>query len=120
MKNEGSKSLDREELLNRVEHDEELAREMLLIFQANSQTSREALNAAVAARNADEVRNVAHAFRGMLANLSANPASAAAAHLEELAKEARTDELAGAWKVFEKELGGVLLEVKHLLAGALK
>lgn len=29
MKNEGSKSLDREEFLNRVEHDEELAREIL-------------------------------------------------------------------------------------------
>src|SRR6266700_624238 len=42
MKNEASKSLDREELLNRVEHDEELAREILAIFQTDSQTNREA------------------------------------------------------------------------------
>jgi len=90
------------------------------IFQADSQTSREALGTALAAGNAEEVRNVAHAFKGMLANISANPASAATAHLEELAKEARTDELAGAWQAFEKELSGVLLEVGHLLAGALQ
>ena len=89
-------------------------------FQADSQSNREALGAAVAAHNADEVRSLAHAFKGMLANLSANPASAAAARLEESAKEAAPDELAGAWQAFERELGGVLLEVEHLLAGALK
>jgi HPt (histidine-containing phosphotransfer) domain-containing protein len=120
MKKEGAKSLDREELLNRVEHDEELLREILAIFQADSQASRKALSAAVAAHEADQVRSAAHAFKGMLANLSSNPASAAAAHLEELAKEGRTDELAGAWQAFEKELGGVLREVEDLLSGALK
>ena len=120
MQNQGAKSLDREELLNRVEHDEELAREILAIFQADSHINREALGAAVAAHNAAEVRSVAHAFKGMLANLSANPASAAAAHLEELAKEGKTDELAGAWRAFERELDGVLVEVEHLLAGTLK
>jgi HPt (histidine-containing phosphotransfer) domain-containing protein len=115
-----SKCLDREEFLNRVEHDEDLAREILAIFQTDSQMNRAALGAAVATGDAGEVRSVAHAFRGMLANLSADPASAAAGRLEDLAKEKKTGEFVQAWQVFEKELSGVLLEVEHLLAGALR
>ena len=117
MNKETPKSLDREELMNRVEHDQELAREILAIFQSDSNTNREVLRVAVTSRDAEEVRNLAHAFKGMLANLAANPASTAAAHLETLAKEGKSDEFAAAWEVFDKELTSVLLEVEQLLAG---
>jgi HPt (histidine-containing phosphotransfer) domain-containing protein len=120
VKKEKSMSVDREELLNRVEHDEELARELLGIFQTEALANRDSLRSAVESRNADAVRNAAHAFKGMLANLAANPASAAAAQLEALAKENKTGELAPAWQAFDKELGSVMLEVEHLLAGALQ
>jgi HPt (histidine-containing phosphotransfer) domain-containing protein len=111
--------LDRENFLNRVEHDEELARELLGIFQTESVANRETLRSAVEARNADAVRNSAHAFKG-LANLAANKASAAAAQLEALAKEGQTDALASAWQEFDMELSRVVLEVEHLLAGAMQ
>jgi hypothetical protein len=37
-----------------------------------------------------------------------------------LAKEEKSEDLAQAWQAFERELEGVLLEVEHLLAGALQ
>ena len=112
--------LDRAEFLNRVEHDGDLARELLEIFQAESAANREALRAAVAERSADATRSAAHAFKGMLANLAANRASAAAAHLEALAKEGKTDALTSAWQQFDTELSRVVQEVEHLLAGAIQ
>jgi HPt (histidine-containing phosphotransfer) domain-containing protein len=112
--------LDREEFLTRVEHDEELARELLGIFQTESAANRETLRNAVFACNADAVRNAAHAFKGMLANLAASSASAAAAALETLAKEGKTDDLAAGWQAFDTELSRVVSEVEHLLAGALQ
>src|SRR5579863_6185327 len=57
---------DRAEFLNRVEHDEDLARELLGIFQTESAANRKTLRAAVAERSADATRNAAHAFKGML------------------------------------------------------
>jgi PAS domain S-box-containing protein len=113
-------SLDREELLRRLEHDEDLAREILTIFQTDAATNRQALQAAVESRNATEVSSAAHGFKGMLANLAANRAAAAAAALETLARENRCDEFAAAWQTFDKELTEVFLEVEQLLAGALK
>ena len=56
----------------------------------------------------------------MLANLAANRASAAAAQLEALAKEGKTDALASAWQEFDSELSRLVLEVEHLLAGAMQ
>jgi HPt (histidine-containing phosphotransfer) domain-containing protein len=92
----------------------------LSIFQTESGANRETLRAAVAERDADAVRNAAQAFKGMLANLSENPASAAAAGLETLAKEGKTDAFAVVSQAFDTELNRVVLEVEHLLAGALQ
>ena len=72
MKKENSKSLDREELLKRVEHDEELAREILEIFRTDCAANRGVLRTVVENCQLDEVRNAAHAFKGMLANLAAD------------------------------------------------
>ena len=118
MKKENAMKLDRAEFLERVEQDEVLACELLGIFQTDSAAHGESLHAAVLAGNLEAVRNGAHAFKGMLANLSANPAAAAAARLELLAKEGKSEELATAWQVFDAELSSVLVEVNHLLAGA--
>jgi HPt (histidine-containing phosphotransfer) domain-containing protein len=112
--------LNREEFLNRVEHDEELARELLGIFQSEAAANRDTLRAAVAARNAEAVRNGAHAFKGMLANLAATQASGAAAALEALAKDGKSDALLAAWQAFDIELSKVIQEVEHLLTGTLR
>jgi HPt (histidine-containing phosphotransfer) domain-containing protein len=120
MEKQNSNSLDREELLNRVEHDEELAREILGIFQTDSAANRDSLRAAVESRNADEVRSLAHGFKGMLANLAANSASVAAGNLETLGKEGKANEFASAWQAFDNELSNVLKEVEQMLAGAIQ
>lgn len=120
MEKQNSNSLDREELLNRVEHDEELAREILGIFQTDSAANRDSLRVAVESRNADEVRSLAHGFKGMLANLSANSASASAGSLETLGKEGKANEFAAAWQAFDNELSSVLKEVEQMLAGAIQ
>src|SRR5207248_7609161 len=114
------KALDRQELMSRVENDEELARELLGIFQADSASYRDSLRAAVESGNATETRSAAHAFKGMLANLAAGPASAAAARLEEMAKAGNIERFAAGWQEFEAELESVLAEVESLLAGAPK
>ena len=113
-------ALDREELLVHVERDEELAREILTIFLADLPEYRQSLQSAVESANSEDVRKTAHTFKGMLANLAAKPSSAAAGHLEDLATEHKTDAFMPAWRVFEKELSAVSVEVEQLLAGPLR
>jgi len=64
-------SIDRTELLARVEQDEELAREVLAIFQDEVASYRNELQAAVEKKSASDTQKAAHAFKGMLANLAA-------------------------------------------------
>ena len=75
-------SIDRNELFSRVENDEELAREILVIFQSEAPAYRQSLALAVEAKSAEEVRKCAHAFKGMLANLAATSGAAIASNLE--------------------------------------
>jgi len=104
--------------LSRVEHDEDLARELLGIFQSDAAAYRESLRAAVQSGDAAGTRSAAHAFKGMLANLAAGSAAAAAARLEEMAKAEKVDQFADGWKTFEGELETVLEEVGQLLTEA--
>lgn len=111
-------TIDWSELLARVENDADLAREILSIFQSEAPPYRDALRQAVEAQSAEDVRKSAHAFKGMLANLSANSASHLAAQLEQLGKAGKTSELPVAWHDFEDELARVIRDVEHLLADA--
>ena len=109
--------LDRERLLERADHDGELFREILAIFQTEAAPRRAELRAAVESGSAEEVRAFAHAFKGMLANLAAGPATTAAAILENLAKAGSGAALTTAWQELERQLDLVVREVEHLLAG---
>lgn len=112
--------LDREELLNRMENDDSLAREILAMFQTDAVAYLESLRNAVKAENRDETRAAAHAFKGMLANLAAHRASSSAAHLEDLAKANAAGEFAEALRQFETELQLVIAEVDAFLSGVPK
>ena len=120
MTSDAPKALDREEFLDRVEHDEELARELLSIFQGDARANREGLRAAIVSQNAADVQDVAHVFKGMLSNLAASRASEAASRLEMLAKSNALAELEPAWQVFDRELNSVFQEVEQFLAGTLQ
>jgi two-component system, sensor histidine kinase and response regulator len=118
MQNEKPGSIDRAELLGRVENDEELAREILEIFQSDVVAYRDALRSAVDTKSCEEVRKNAHTFKGMLSNLAAGPASNLASDLEQFAKAGKADEFARAWSEFDQALANVLREVKQMIAGA--
>ena len=118
MTNPSASSIDRRELLERVEDDEELAREILAIFRSDVSSYREALRVAVESKSQNEVRKSAHAFKGMLANLAATTASTLAASLEQLGKDGHTEQFAPAWDEFQRELDHLLRDVDSFLAGA--
>ena len=112
--------IDRQELLNRVENDEELAREILTIVQSDAPARLALLAAALETKSVEEIRGQAHAFKGMLANIAAMTASLLAADLERLARDGQTERLPATWSEFQRELSRVMNDVETLLASALK
>lgn len=90
-----------EELLERTENDRELMRDLLTIFQEEFPERLQALNEAVASRNAANVALEAHALKGMLSNLAAIEAAAAVAELERLGRNKETSKLLESFSHFE-------------------
>ena len=72
-------TFDHEELLERVENDRELLRDLLLIFKEEFPRHLLVLREAVESRDGNRVTGAAHALKGMLLNLSATRAAATAA-----------------------------------------
>jgi len=116
MMNVSATNIDTREFLARVENDEGLALELLSIFRTDAAEQREALRRAVQAQSAEEVRRIAHAFKGSLSNLAANAASELASQLEQLAKAGKTGQFDAVWAEFHAALNAVLHDVEQLLA----
>ena len=95
-------------LLERVEQDRELLRELIEIFNEEFPRYREELRQAVGRGELRRVATVAHALKGMFANLAAERAAALAGKLERLGKGTETAGLAGALEVFESECATLL------------
>jgi len=79
--------LDLPEFLERVQDDKELLLELLDIFLEDYQGKRQQLTEALAGKNAEEVRNVAHSLKGASGNISAKPLRAVLVQIEEGAKK---------------------------------
>jgi two-component system, sensor histidine kinase and response regulator len=79
-----------EELLERVENDRELMRELLSIFKEEFPQRFRALREAVESLDAPRVVLESHTLNGMLSNLAAREAAEAAANLESLARNGET------------------------------
>ncbi|MGB7284950.1 MAG: Hpt domain-containing protein [Candidatus Acidiferrum sp.] len=73
------------ELLDRVDNDQELLRELLTIFKEDFPRTLRALESAVAGGDWKNAASLSHALKGMLSNLGGTRAAAAAAKLEESA-----------------------------------
>lgn len=100
--------IDVMELLARVEDDRELIRDLLLIFKQEFPRHLRALRDAVNSMDGERVESTAHALKGMLSNLAANPAAAAAARLEQLGRNREVSKFQEAFASFE-EIGKELL-----------
>ncbi len=94
--------MDLDELLARVENDRELMRDLMLVFKEEFPRHSEALREAVASQDASGVAAAAHTLKGMLSNMAAGEAAAAAACLEHLGRNAEAAKFAESLAQFEK------------------
>ena len=111
-------SLDVAELLERVENDRELLRTLLAIFKEDFPGHLQALRDA--AREADMKRlcEVSHTLKGMLSNMAANRAAAAAAQLERLARAEESADVPAACQLFENEIAELLPKLEICISDA--
>ena len=109
------------ELLERVDNDQELLRELLTIFKEDYPRMRGSLEAAVAAGDLKNSASLSHTLKGMLSSLGATRAATAAGKLEQLAStDAGNNLLRDALESLKHEGGRLLpeldaymMEVRH-------
>jgi HPt (histidine-containing phosphotransfer) domain-containing protein len=108
--------LDLTQLLERVENDRELIRDLLLIFKEEFPIHLRALRAAVDSMDGEKVATEAHTMKGMLSNLAANSAAGAAARLEQLGRNQEVSEFQVACASFENLGKELMLELDTRMA----
>ena len=87
-------------------------------FKADFPHLLQRLQAAVAKNDAALVASVSHTLKGMLANLAAEKASAAAARLEKTARSGEVAALPAVFFDFEELVTGLLPEIEAYMAEA--
>ena len=114
-KNEESPSVpvwNQADLLERVDQDQELLRELLAIFKEDFPRTLRSLEEAVAAGNLKNSASLSHALKGMLANLGGRRAAAAAAKLEKMvSSSAESASLNDALTTLQREAASLLPEL---------
>ena len=108
--------LDLTQLLERVENDRELIRDLLLIFKEEFPIHLRALRSAVDSMDGETVAAEAHTMKGMLSNLAANSAAGAAARLEQLGRNQEVSEFQAACASFENLSKELMLELDTRMA----
>jgi len=112
---------DLPELLQRVDNDQELLRELLTIFKEDYPRTFRSLEAAVAACDLKSCAALSHTLKGMLSNLGGIRAAAAAARLENLAAtSAENESLKDALSILQRETVSLLPELDAYLTGVLR
>jgi HPt (histidine-containing phosphotransfer) domain-containing protein len=91
------------ELLERVDNDPVLLRELLDIFKEDFPQTLRSLKTAVAAEDLKSSSRLSHTLKGMLSSLGATRAAAAASKLEALSSAGETASLRAALKALESE-----------------
>ncbi len=83
---------DRAEMLERLGQDTDLLDDVLQVFREECPRMLAEVRAALDQADPDLVSRAAHSMKGALLNISAAPAAAEAAALEQLGREQRLDE----------------------------
>lgn len=109
--------VDMPELLARVENDRELLSELLALFLKDYPKLRDVLHHAVHAGDARQVKEAAHALKGMLANLSIQHGAELAAKVDAAARAGDAREIELAVAAFDAEGTGLLAAVAAFMAG---
>jgi PAS domain S-box-containing protein len=107
-------TLDRNALLARVGGDRKLLRELIDVYLADSPKMLGRIRRAVAAREAGELREAAHALKGAIANFAAKGAFDAALELETMGREQRLGAARDALARLEAEIEEVEQALREL------
>jgi HPt (histidine-containing phosphotransfer) domain-containing protein len=99
------------ELLERVDNDQELLRELLTIFMEDFPQPFQSLKFAVMAGDLKGASRLSHTLKGMLSSLGATRAAAAASQLEALSAARETVTLREALSALESEADKLLPEL---------
>ncbi|HET8921718.1 MAG TPA: Hpt domain-containing protein [Candidatus Acidoferrum sp.] len=110
-------TFDLGELMARVENDRELLRDLLMISKEELPKHLQALREAVMSGDGSNVASVAHTFKGMLANLSANHAAEVAAQLERMGRNRQNSGFEEVLVTLERDVLTLLRELNACMAG---
>ena len=98
-----SSTIDRDELLQRLYGDEQLAADVVRLFVDECPTMVDAVGSALAQRDVEQVRKAAHTLKGSASTAAAHRVADAARTIERLAAEGHLDALDEAWAQLSKE-----------------
>jgi HPt (histidine-containing phosphotransfer) domain-containing protein len=109
-------AMDLPELLNRVDHDEDLLRELIGIFKEEFPRLLQVMREQIARGEMREVQLSGHALKGMLSGLSAKNAAAMAAEIEKMGRENEPAGLPEAVANLDDEVSRLILELDASLS----
>lgn len=99
------------ELLERVDNDQDLLRELLTIFKEDFPRTMRSLESAVTAADLKNASRLSHTLKGMLSSLGAARAATGASRVEELALAGETISLQGAFDALQAQTASLLPEL---------
>ncbi|MBI3404661.1 MAG: Hpt domain-containing protein, partial [Acidobacteria bacterium] len=100
---ESNPVIDEQALLQRVQGDRKLLRELVAIFRNDRPAMLAKIRAKIRQRDAEGLRLAAHAIKGSLASFAAARAAELALQLETMGRENRLDRAGELFHLFEKE-----------------
>ena len=104
------------ELLTRVDNDRELLLELIGVGKIEIPRCLCELREALAQADMKNIEKLGHTLKGMLSNLAATRAAAAAGRLEQLARSGDTTTLRNAVAIFESEVARLMTELEAYMA----
>jgi len=103
-------------LLEQVDNDRELLRDLVAIFKEDFPRHLQALREAAKNGDMKNLSVVSHTLKGMLASMAAHRAATAAARLEQLARAAESAGVPAALQLFESEVVELLPRLDACMA----
>jgi HPt (histidine-containing phosphotransfer) domain-containing protein len=104
--------LNLSELLMRVDNDRELLLELIAVGKLEIPRYLCVLREAVVQADVKNIEKLGHTLKGMLCNLAATRAAAAAGRLEQLGRSGDTTTLRNAVAIFESEVARLMTELE--------
>jgi len=112
----GNSQFDLAEMMERVDNDRELLHDLLVIFKDEFPGYLQALRAAAKSKDMKSLKTLGHTLKGMLSNLAAARAAAAAAKLEHLGSAGDGAGVNEALGEFENEIAELLPRLDTCMA----